>query len=300
MGERMMLPSFKEITEISVNRFAESPLGRQLESRELDGLQNSKGCSLDTATSDVSMAYYDDNGERFRAEDGSLLPNRAYALSAITYKTDDAGEVYSIGEKLQPSTTYELNGNRYTTDDLGRIIQCEAKPVRSPEAPRDNEAQLQAGGSSRRPQDQGGHIVGRDLNGDGGNGNLVAMDSKINQSDYKRMENEVKSLLDEGKDVTLKSEISYPDDSERPDQMKVTIASDAGNIVYKFDNNLDGCLQKEIPEEGRAIVRDRLEETNGDISSIKKEYDAVNNLIQTTVYITYTENGTNYRTSVVI
>ena len=63
MGERMMLPSFKEITEISVNRFAESPLGRQLESRELDGLQNSKGCSLDTATSDVSMAYYDDNGE---------------------------------------------------------------------------------------------------------------------------------------------------------------------------------------------------------------------------------------------
>ena len=33
----------------------------------------------------------------------------------------------------------------------------------------------------RRPSDQGGHIVGRDLNGDGGAGNLVAMDYRINQ-----------------------------------------------------------------------------------------------------------------------
>ena len=53
------------------------------------------------------------------------------------------------------------------------------KPYLSPENLRDNDAQTQAGGMDRKPGDQGGHIIGRDLNGDGGAGNLVAMDSRI-------------------------------------------------------------------------------------------------------------------------
>ena len=44
---------------------------------------------------------------------------------------------------------------------------------------------------------------------------LVAMDSRINQSDYKRMENDIKAALDEGKDVTVTTDISYSGDSKR-------------------------------------------------------------------------------------
>ena len=224
-----------------------------------------------------------------------------YVLDEVTYKTDDNGNIYSIDGKLQPNTTYELNGNVYTTDDNGRIISCEAKPVRSPENPRDNEAQRQAGGEDRRSNDQGGHIVGRDMNGDGGIGNLVAMDSKINQSDYKRMENDIKAALDEGKDVTTKTEMTYSGDSERPDKIIVTVTVDGKDTVYKFDNNLDGSLRDEVPENGKETVQDRLDETGGEISSIKEEYDEDGNLVETTVYITYKgEDGTNYRTSVVI
>ena len=119
-----------------------------------------------------------------------------------------SGNIYSIDGKRQSNTIYELNGNVYTTDGNGRIIICKARPVRSPENPRDNDAQRQAGGEDRRTNDQGGHIVGRDMNGDGGIGNLVAMDSKINQSDYKRMENDIKNALDGGKDVTTKTEMT--------------------------------------------------------------------------------------------
>lgn len=214
---------------------------------------------------------------------------------------DDNGNVYCSDGKLEPNFRYELNGNIYTTDDKGRIISCEAKPVLSPENPRDNDAQRQAGGEDRRPNDQGGHIVGRDMNGDGGAGNLVAMDSKINQSDYKRMENDIKDALREGKEVTTKTEFSYSGDSERPDKITVTVTIDGKDTVYKFDNNLDGSLRDEVPENGKAMVQDRLADTGGEISSIKEEYDEARNLVETTVCITYEgDGGTTYRTSVVI
>lgn len=246
-----MLDNFKEVAETLRNRFAESPLGKQLEDMDFDNIDNTDDSSLDAYVSDVPDELCDDNGKQYRTEDGGWIPNNTYVLDEVTYKTDDNGSIYSIDGKLQPNTTYELNGNVYTTDENGRIISCEAKPVRSPENPRDNEAQRQAGGEDRKPNDQGGHIVGRDMNGDSGIGNLVAMDSKINQSDYKRMENDIKTALDEGKDVTTKTEMTYSGDSERPDKITVTVTADGKDTVYKFDNNLDGSLRDEVPENGK-------------------------------------------------
>lgn len=267
-----MVENFSEVTESFKNRFADSPLGKKLE----------KYNNMDT----------------FAVDDSSL---DSYVSDVPNELCDDNGNVYSIDGKLQPNTTYELNGNVYTTDDKGRIISCEATPIKSSENSRDNEAQRQAGGEDRRPNDQGGHIVGRDMNGDSGIGNLVAMDSKINQSDYKRMENDIKSALDEGKEVTTKTEMTYSGDSERPDRITVTVTADGKDTIYKFDNNLDSSLINEIPENGKEIVQNRLDETGGEISSIKEEYDKNGNLVETTGYITYKgEDGTYYRTSVVI
>ena len=234
-------------------------------------------------------------------DDGTVVTVPDVKSYEIVTKADDNGTVYLKNGELEPNTTYELNGNTYTTDEQGRIIRCEARPERSPENPRDVNAQIQAGGEDRRPSDQGGHIVGRDLNGDGGAGNLVAMDSRINQSDYKRMENDIKAALDEGKDVTVTTDISYSGDSKRPDTMTVTVTADEVKTVYKFDNNLDGGLKDEVPENGKDAVQEELNDTNGEISSIKEEYNENGELTETTVNITYTdENGTNHRTKVYI
>ena len=296
-----MLDNFKDVNETLRNRFAESPLGKQLEGMEFNGIDNIDDSSLADCVSDIFDERCDDNGKQCKTEDGGWIPNNTYVLDRVTYKTDDNGKIYSIDGKLQPDTTYELNGNIYTTDSKGRIVSCKAKPVLSPENPRDNEAQRQAGSDDRRPNDQGGHIVSRDMNGDSGIGNLIAMDSKINQSDYKRMENDIKSALDEGKDVTTKTEMTYSGDSERPDKITVTVTADGKDTVYKFDNNLDGSLKDEVPENGKETVQDRLGETSGEISSIKEKHDKDGNLVETTVYITYKgEDGTNYRTSVII
>ncbi len=289
--------------ETSVKRLADSPLGKRLENTNLDFEKAEKTINRPLAdyVSDAPNELCDDNGRQYRTEKGSLVPNNAYVLDKTVYRTDDNGTVYSIGEKMQSNTKYELNGNVYKTDDKGRIISCEAKPVRSPENPRDNEAQRLAGGEDRRQNDQGGHIVGRDMNGDVGIGNLVAMDSKINQSDYKRMENDIKTAYDDGKYVTFKADIAYSGDSQRPDKFTVDVKTDGTDTVYKFDNNLDGSLRNEVPENGKEMVQDRLNETGGEISSVKEEYDENGKFGETTVYITYkNEDGINYRTSVVI
>ena len=297
-----MASFFRENVENLKNSFANSPLGKQLEGLSFGNLEEADDTNLAANESDISAKLCDDNGKQYKTESGKLLPNNTYTFGEVTYKTDDNGRVYCVNGKLKPNTTYLLNGNIYKTDSQGRLIESEAKPERTPENERDNEAQQRVGGKNRRPNDQGGHIAGRDLGGDAGEGNLVAMDSRINQSDYKRMENDVKDAVDAGQEVTVKTKLAYKDGkSERPDFIESTVTADGQVTVYKFDNNIDGSLKSEVPENGRDVVNEKLDKTDGRVSSIKEEYDDKGNLVQTTVYVTYKgEDGSNYRVSVVI
>ena len=263
----MSMIEFKEVTEQALKRFEACPLGKMSESTIFE----------------KPMSEYDK------------------PLGAL----DDNNQEYMSDGKLNPNTTYILNGNEYRTDEYGRIISCESTPQRTPENPRDNGAQTTVGGENRMSGDQGGHIVGRDMGGDAGLGNLVAMDSKINQSDYKRMENDIKKALDEGKTVSVKTDIEYSGTSERPDKIKTTVTADGKETVYTFDNNLDGSLMDKIKEtcskSDVEVVEDVINETGGKVSSVKEEFNSDGKLDKTTVSITYTgEDGKNYRRQVVI
>lgn len=267
-----------------------APEGAEVPERQSDG---------------VDDGSLDDNGKPYKTDAGELIPNNTYIIDGTVYKTDDRGELYSIDGRLCPNHAYRLNGNVYKTDENGRITEVQAVPVLSPETPRDNDAQRDAGGKDRQEGDQGGHIVGRDMGGDGGEGNLVAMDSKINQSDYKRMENDIKRALGEGKEVSACTELSYQDGSDRPDEIQVTVTVDGKETVYTFDNNMDGSLEDRVAETGgkdaAETVQSVLEETGGEVSSIKEEYDENGSLGKVTVSVTYTdENGKAQRTKVII
>lgn len=247
----------------------------------------------------------DDNGKLYMTDNGGLIPNNTYEIDGTEYKTDDNGQIYSVDGKLYPNDTYELNGTVYTTDDQGRIVDVQTKPILTPENSRDTDAQKDAGGEDRQEGDQGGHIVGRDMGGDGSEGNLVAMDSRINQSDYKKMENEIKRALAEGKDVSVHYKITYDGDSERPAMIKVTVTVDGKETVYTFDNNLNGALRENVSElagkDAGEDVQNVLDKTGGEISSVKAEYGENGKLVKVTENITYTdENGKTQRTKVII
>ena len=242
----------------------------------------------------------DDNGKQYRDELGNPLSNCTYTLDGVRYDTDDGGNVYMIDGKLKPNVEYVLNGNIYTTDEKGRIIRCKAFPKRTPENPRDNEAQRRAGLNDRLDNDQGGHIVSRDLGGDSGTGNLVAMDARINGSDYKRMENSVKEALDDNKCVSVDTNITYEADSDRPQLIKSIVTIDDTKTVFVFDNDLENTLFDEIPLNGKDLVNFMLDDVGGCISSITQKYDSKGELQQVIVWITYSDNGKNRRMPVVI
>ena len=106
-----MLDNFKDVAETLRNRFAESPLGKQLEGMDFDNIDNTDDSSLDAYVSDVPDELCDDNGKQYRTKDGGWIQNNTYVLDEVTYKTDDSGNIYSIDGKRQSNTIYELNGN---------------------------------------------------------------------------------------------------------------------------------------------------------------------------------------------
>jgi len=266
-GANMSFPGFTEISERTLSRFESSPLGKMAEGKTFE---------KPPGEYDKPMGALDDNNKQYM-ENGELMPDN----------------------------TYVLNGNEYRTDDLGRIISCESTPERTPDNARDISAQVAAGSEHRQSNDHGGHIVARDLGGDGGAGNLVALDSRINLSDYKRMENDIKDALDEGQAVSVKTNIEYSGSSERPDRVTATVTADGKDTIYTFDNNMDGALMGDLKENlsksDVAVVNDVLYVTGGTVSSIKEELNLEGKLEKTKVSITSTsEDGSNYRRQVVI
>jgi len=267
----------KDIVENVGSRFADSQLGKMSEGKVFSKPMSEYDKPLGLIVDGTEKTKEDDNGNTYTDENGDLLPN----------------------------TEYVLNGNIYRTDENGRIISCESIP-KAEKAPRNTVDQDRVGGEDRkRPGDEGGHIVASEVNGHGDIGNLIPLDMRINRSDYRRMEKQIADATKEGKDVKTDTKIIYNGDSKRPDKIITTVTIDGKDTVYTFDNNLDGSLidnlKETCSESDIETIKDVLDETDGQISAIKEEYDAEGNLEKTTATVTYIgEDGKNYRRQIVI
>ena len=227
--------------------------------------------------------------------------NSQYELNGNLYETDDSGQTYKKNGKLLPNVEYTVNGNIYKTDSHGRIVSCEAKPKYTEEGPRDNEKQREAGGEERRVNDDGGHIVARILGGAEGIENLVPMRSTINRGDYKKMENEIAKAKQEGKEVTVKIELEYDGDSERPSKIKATYTIEGKTTIVEFDNEensteLLDSLEGQISEEDYNRLKEEINDWKEDdvdvsVTSVKIEYDENGNPVKVTVGICYDTFG---------
>ena len=138
----------------------------------------------------------------------------------IKLKIDDNGKTYSQNGELVPNNEYKLNGYAYKTDELGRIskaegtIQLPQETVSRASLPEIKDA---------REGDHKGHIIAHDLGGADTEGNLVPMDARLNQSDYRKFEIEVKKTVEEGNDVKGTFELEYENDTSRPSSIIVSL-----------------------------------------------------------------------------
>lgn len=276
MIEMLLAKSFEGLSVIQT--IAKSELGRLAEHVDIK---------------DINKKIYD-----------SPLENDIQTLVEYKYKeslVDSNGDIYSIDGDLLPNNTYKLNDVLYSTDEYGRIIHAEtSKLYISSDNIRDSSAQLHVGGIDRRPNDHGGHIISRESGGDSGIGNLVAMDSRINQSDYRQMENFITSLNEKNNFKLQSSDIKYTDLSHRPDILYTDIQC-MNNELYKytFNNNMDQSFRELVSDNAKDMVNARLEDKQeGVISSIREHYDSTGTLIDEKYTITYSDDGIIKRTVV--
>ncbi len=117
---------------------------------------------------------------------------------------------------IQPNDTYESNGYIYKTDDQGRIVNASGELRLDDNPVRDPDAQLAAGGDNRALTDDGGHLIGARFGGSPGLENMVAENSFINRSQFKRLENAWARDLEAGNRVFVDIEPYYEVGGQRP------------------------------------------------------------------------------------
>ena len=87
-----------------------------------------------------------------------------------------------------------------------------------------------------RTMDDRGHLIGDRFDGNNTLANIVSMDSKLNQGEYKAMEDLWAESIQSGKNVSGSIELTYSGDSFRPDTIEVLYDIGKGMVEKIFQN----------------------------------------------------------------
>ena len=168
----------------------------------------------------------------------------------------DSDIIYNTSS--QPMT----NPYEYTTDSYGRIESVKGT-LQSIPGKRNTGAQANVGWQYRRKgnsdntqNDDGGHLIATIFNGDGDFANLVPMNSNLNRSAWKKMENTWAKLLKAGCEVKIEIKLKYNNNySLRPDHFyvttiaKITDDQTPKRVIFDFDNEDNQKIDEEKREE---------------------------------------------------
>lgn len=123
----------------------------------------------------------------------------------------------SLGSDLADPTLFtahEAGDYTYVESGLGKsasgVLEICDNPVR------DASAQRSAGGVDRRPDDDGGHLIGARYGGSSGAENLDAQNRQLNRGQFKALENGWADQIADGDKVFVDVETFKGDESDRP------------------------------------------------------------------------------------
>ncbi|GFN31598.1 DNA/RNA non-specific endonuclease [Paenibacillus xylaniclasticus] len=145
-----------------------------------------------------------------RISEGTPKVNKTFVDTPF----DEAGN-------LKPNVKYKAGEHQYDyeTDNLGRIEKFSTDELmltaREERLPHDSNT------PGKEPGDHAGHLAGDRFGGSPEIDNLVSQSSKVNLSQYKKIENQWAKAIEEGKHVKVNVEIKYDGDSMRPSEFIV-------------------------------------------------------------------------------
>jgi DNA/RNA non-specific endonuclease len=162
---------------------------------------------------------------------GPILPGTSSAMHGI--------RVPGPGENLTPypNGARFINDYRFLFDGLGRVTTARANSLTLQDGSRNRTLQSNAGGVDRKPQDDGGHIIGHRFNPPVAVYNYFAQNQNVNRGDYNRLEASWARLIEQGHQVRVEWRFTYPGNSQRPNGMTVDYWVDRGQRIRREFGN---------------------------------------------------------------
>jgi hypothetical protein len=195
----------------------------------------------DLANAGRTAERSDDLGDVLaRAETGTTVGGR----SLLRFESMD--DFNRAANAARPNTVYEFGNYRWTTDDSGRVTRAEGRVDLDPVGRNDPDLQRDIGHEGR-PTDVGFHVIADSLGGPTNRLNVVPGNGKpigdglpnLNNGAYKRFENEIARLVDDGHQVEMRVSPQYNADNltSRPDRFVAQYRVDGGDWVkFNFVN----------------------------------------------------------------
>ena len=179
------------------------------------------------------VTYFDDNGSPY----SSIAREKVGVTTKIT------------GYELFPDTVIVKNNFTAQTDGAGRVISTKVTDAYINNANRPATTGFKVD-YIYSANDEVGHGIAHNLGGPTGPENLFPQNQNVNRSAFKKVENEVKSLVEQGKKVDYEVKANYVGTERRPSSFEPKITVDG--------------LEHPLPDELKKIYNDP------DTTAIKK------------------------------
>lgn len=226
----------------------------------------------------VNETPIEDDGEELQSEDiaegssedGAIgVPNADVEDDSASVKNSDIKEniksrLYS-DDMNNPDLFSDQQAGEYTYNEgpYGKSAYGQLHLAEEDEIARDAKAQREAGGDSRRDDDDGGHYIGARFGGSEGPENLDPQNRNLNRSAYKQAENSWAEAIRNGDKVFVNMESYKPDNTDRP----------TAYMGYAIFESPDGTRRSEFysfQNESKATMNEWADEFDGDMID---EYD---------------------------
>ncbi len=157
--------------------------------------------------------------------------------------------VTTVGAKPRPAVPQPVavplrhiiaNGYDFQIDSQGRTRQVSG-PITVGDGSRSRAAQRRAGGSDRRPTDEGGHYIAKRFKGPAEAFNHFAQDANFNRGTYRVLEDQWASAKKDGKAVIVEITPKYDGLSQRPSRIEVSFSIDGRHRVRDIPNKRKGA-----------------------------------------------------------
>lgn len=167
----------------------------------------------------------------------NALTNTQNAIANDVRYYDDNGKLYRIGENLLPDMQYTIEGYTYTTDALGRKIRVTGNLHLSDARNEDITDTMEViGKNDQMIGDRPGYLISSRFGGTSGAENLFPMDSDIQTEVLTTIENEWINALKNKKNVFVKIDLYYDNQSFRPKGFTVCGNIDGASFEVIIEN----------------------------------------------------------------